>query len=423
MNRLILGVAVTILVLSTIPDGARNIVSSASLGVVINFTVLIFLLVGFNKRHFSRVCLGILPIWLCLIFWLIVTFFQTFEFFGYVNYHPAESMSELNLYLSYCGYLFLMTCLLDDSRKINFLFLTLLLLCLGQTIFGLLNYYSGENPLGWRPTHWAALRVTGTYVNRNLFSNLLVQCLGIALIPLLVKSNRNSVKFDSYEVASKTTFYWLSVFILAGGIILSGSRGGVLSLIIASGFSLVLILLTGKFKLRLKYVFGSILAVFVLFGSELFQSRFSRHLLDIREKVDQWWSTAELISAKWILGYGPGSYEEAYRSNIPFQASPLTHNHAHSDVLELLVEQGLFGALPLMLFICLIYYFGIKKLLSSKNSTRVHTITIAIFGITGMVSHGFYDFPFQSPANVLVFLTLVAILLSSLNYKSRAYVG
>lgn len=412
LNWLILITTVLIISLSSIADGARNLVASSSFVVVINSLCLFFLLMIFDRSHFKNILLKYVYVWICLLIWLIVTFIQTYSLFGYVNYDPNSSCRELNLGLLYCCLIFMLSCLFDSKHKVGVVLLILVFLALSQTILGLINYYNGQQPTGWRPTHWAGLRVTGTYINRNFYGNLVVLCLGIAIVPIVARRFRRSSTEEWLTGSLVTIIFILLTILLCAGIVLSGSRGAALSLVIGFAVIFGLIALSPALRVHLIGIGMVALGVSVFFGAKVLSARFSRHFFDLDDKLAQWGATLELISQRLFLGYGPGSYEIVYKSNIPFNTGSLTYNHAHSDLLELLLEQGLIGALPLFCFAGLVLYYGVKSIMRTRDSVKSKYILIALFGIIGMLAHGLYDFPFQVPTNVAVYCILVAIVLS-----------
>ena len=423
LERIVFVLVVLSLGFMTIPDGSRNEIASSGLVAVINAIGAGFVLVVVGRNRFRDVVKNFKFLWGSLTMWLGVTAIQTFQLFGFTHYDRYSSLYELNLYIGYCGYLFVLTCLLNNLTRVNIIFGVLLVVVVAQTLFGFANYYSDGQPFGWGPASLGHHRVTGTYINRNFYANLMVMGLGIAVIPLIIKksglfkyAHRGS---DWSSPVSLSPFLIIPATVIIAGIVLSGSRGGVLSMLIALGVSTIIVLYSRTVRLRLMFLILSGSSVSILFGYELLKSRFSRHLLDLGDKLDQWKATLELVQEKWVAGYGPGSYEVVYKSNIPFQASPLTYNHAHSDVLELVLEQGVVGVLPLVVFFYLVFYYGLAKIRTTKSFTRTAILLICLFGITGMTAHGFYDFPFQVPANVIVLMTLIAILLASIDMRLK----
>ncbi|RZM06331.1 MAG: hypothetical protein EOP68_16240, partial [Sphingomonas sp.] len=84
--------------------------------------------------------------------------------------------------------------------------------------------------------------------------------------------------------------------------------------------------------------------------TDLFQRVFDRFSTVAEELRYQYWENSlYIVRETFPFGTGFGSFERVYRTVEPLgQVSPLSVNHAHNDVLELLLEGGL-PALVLML--------------------------------------------------------------------------
>jgi len=424
MDRLIFFATVLLLGAITLLDGSRNPAIAVVFTIAIEILLLSHLLFFFNSSNSRLILSRYRWIWLCLTLWIGLTITQSLTLFEYRNYDRYASFQELNLYIGYVGFLLLMMLLLNSVKRIKIVISVIIVIALAQTFFGMANYYSGESPFGWRPTHWAAHRVTGTFINRNFYANYIVMSIGFALMPLMLKqfgrhrspdASANKLNRQSIELI----FLGISVFLLSG-IMLSGSRGG----IIAFAGGLAGALLFSRFSKFARLRIGRFVVIVVLglgfFGFDLLKSRFANVFVDGFARLEQWKATTELILEKMLFGYGPGSYEIAYKSAIPITSSPLTHDHAHSDYLELLLEQGLAGGLLLLIFISLVFYFGIERLKGARSNNRVLILLSALFGIIAMLCHAIYDFPFQVPSNVVLFLTLVSIMLAAEHLPFRS---
>ena len=424
MERLIFSATVLLLPAITILDGSRNPAVATVFMIIIEILLLAYLMFCFGSSN-SDVILGRYRwMWLSLTLWIGLTIAQALPIFEYRSYNRHGSFQELNLYIGYVGFLLLMLFLLNSVKRIRFVISVLILIAVAQTFFGMANYYSGESPFGWRPNHWAAHRVTGTFINRNFYANYIVMSIGFVLVPLMLKqfgrhrthdASANNLNRQSIEVI----YLGISV-LLFSGLLLSGSRGG----IIAFAAGLVGALMLSNFSKIARLRIGRLILIVALgvgfFGIELLRSRFANVLVAGFERLEQWKATIGLILEKVLFGYGPGSYEVAYKSGIPITSSPLTHDHAHSDYLEILLEQGIAGGILLLVFISIVLYFGIEKLKKAQSNNRVLILLSALFGMIAMLCHGIYDFPFQVPSNTVLFLTLVSIFLAAEHLPFRS---
>jgi O-antigen ligase len=359
------------------------------------------------------------------VLWIGLTIAQALPILEYRSYDLHGTLQEINLYIGYVGFLLLLLFLLNSVKRIRFVICVLIVIAVAQTFFGMANYYSGESPFGWRPNHWAAYRVTGTFINRNFYANYIVMCTGFVLMPLMFKqfgrhrthdASANKLNRHSVDIICLGT----SVFLFSG-MLLSGSRGSIIAFAAGLAGTLMLSYFSSITRLRI----GRLILIIALgvgfFGIELLRSRFANVFTDGFARLEQWKATTGLILEKALFGYGPGSYEVAYKSGIPITSSPLTHDHAHSDYLEVLLEQGLAGGFLLLVFMSIVLYFGIERLKKARSNNRVLILLSALFGMIAMLIHSMYDFPFQVPSNTVLFLTLVSILLAAehLPFNSR----
>ena len=428
IERLLFSTLLLTIMYMTIPDGSRNLVASSILPIVINVQFLAYVIFCFDVPYCKRIISTYKWVWITLGLWLLVTIAQTFELFGYVNYDKFSSVYELNIYISYVVVCFLAVCLLRNIERIRILMTVLVIVAIAQTVFGMANYYTDQLPFGWEPTYYASVRVTGTFINRNFYADLVLLCLGFSLVPLLTgrlrrsrKSNTSHSALNQFQLDHLTLqiMFFLVSGLLIAGLILSGSRGGVICLVFSISFIMILIVAQKHHGVRFFRLLFLLLSASLIFGYELVKSRFLRISSDLGTKVEQWQATLELIIDHWLLGYGPGSYEEVYKLNIPFNAGSLTHDHAHSDMLEIWLEQGLLGLMPLIFFVVMFLFIGIRKAIHTKSYNKCVILMSALFGTVSILLHGMFDFPFQVPANTCIFMILVSVVLSVSNDRFR----
>jgi O-antigen ligase len=115
------------------------------------------------------------------------------------------------------------------------------------------------------------------------------------------------------------------------------------------------------------------------------------------------------------LGSGPQTFQPVF---FAFQPPELQNfvNHAHNDYLELLFETGLLGVLLLALSVILYGYGWLK--LRKHHWDRFHFIqTAAGISLLLLALHGFADFNFHTPANMIFFAFLAGIFLHSSSHK------
>jgi O-antigen ligase len=108
------------------------------------------------------------------------------------------------------------------------------------------------------------------------------------------------------------------------------------------------------------------------------------------------------------FGHGGGSYQYAFPDVKPADL-PLFWNHAHNDYVELAVDVGLVGLLPLLLLAALTAWRS-ARMLRDVNSRLMQGVGVsALTALCCMGLHSLVDFNLQIPANAFVFTTLLAL--------------
>jgi tetratricopeptide (TPR) repeat protein len=126
----------------------------------------------------------------------------------------------------------------------------------------------------------------------------------------------------------------------------------------------------------------------------------------------QWRDSLRALADHWLFGVGGGAYGDAfaaYRTDGNFRRL----SHAHSDVLEWVVETGLAGAL-----------LGLAALVAwwprpaEKEPERARAVEL---GVVGVAAHALVDFPLQVPAVAMA--TAAVLACRSATFVPRAQVS
>lgn len=264
------------------------------------------------------------------------------------------------------------------------------------------------------------------FVNRNHFGFLMEMSLGI-LLGLQLKGNLdNRLK----------PLFWIMTAICGLAIILSDSRGSILSMVGLSLFSVLFFFLTknGKSqfsqgnKPKSRNIIFKILATIIItltfltvsvfiiafVGGDPAASRIgtiSNELNDISDhkirRREIWTSTIELIKDNPLTGCGFGAYSIAITKYDQFSGQ-LSLQQAHNDYLEILANGG-FIAFILMIIFLIILGQKIKTQMTKGDSFRQAVSFGAASGIIGVLLHNLVDFGLHVICNILVFLILIVL--------------
>ena len=273
--------------------------------------------------------------------------------------------------------------------------------------FALLQGLSSTSKLYWVRTPRFGGWIYGPYVNHNHYAGLMEMLAPVPLIFALTRGARGPRKAIAAVIA---------VF-MASTIFLSGSRGGMLALIVQGAMLAVLLLRRQKGRK------GTIaVAAFMLIGVGLLAwlggSELSERLASIHSetrtelsggtRIDIDRDALKMAERKPLLGWGLGVFPDVYPQFRSFHTNFFI-NEAHNDYLQLLVEMGGLGFATMLWFLGTLYIHAIKKLGNWPEDINGATVLAAMLGVTGILVHSFVDFNLQVPANAALFYVLCVV--------------
>jgi O-antigen ligase len=322
--------------------------------------------------------------------------------------YPHDSASGVLLYCSYAMLCFLSSQTLlreSQARKLAVVF------CIFGALvaaFALLQGISSNGRLYWIRQPRMGGWIYGPYVNHNHYAGLMELLVPIPLVLALTKLTESRERMAAAAAAA----------VMAGTIFLSGSRGGMLAIMVELVF-FAIVLVKQKRNLQTAVVLGVFLLVVVglltwLGGGEL-ASRMasigtahkdlSEHM---RFQINR--DGMKMFLSRPIFGWGLGTFPVVYPEFRSFYTNFFV-NEAHDDYLQLLVEMGVLGFATMLWFIFVAYRTALKKI-GNWTSEVSGALTLACtLGFTGILVHSAVDFNLQIPANAAlfyVFCTLAA---------------
>jgi O-antigen ligase len=241
--------------------------------------------------------------------------------------------------------------------------------------------------------------LSGFQANRNSTADfLLVAMLAVPLLVRLLVEQRRMP--DSRILVLGLTAGGLAVFAL--GVVLTGSRTGIVLLplpLIAS-----LVLLRAWLPLGQKHLMTGIGGALALAVLALLLVRFNPTLASVAERFDfsrelrpQLWRDGWFVAQKYFpFGVGMGDFVPALLADERLEAvRPFLPNRAHNDYLELAAEAGIAGILALIAAAWLIAREGWRAW-SDPQRNSAGLVLFAGSGLTIFALHSMVDYPFRS---------------------------
>lgn len=268
----------------------------------------------------------------------------------------------------------------------------------------------------------------GPFVNQHHFAAFMVMIAGLSIGLLFGSGIKNEIK----------AFLLLTAILASMGLILTGSRGGVLSF---AGMVIFAVAATYG-SAREKETSGNdrkavtaiattaaIAAVGLIVVGAVFYLGGGDSLLrglgvsggdtDVSSGRIHFWKTAiEIIKTYPLFGSGFDSFGVAY-TRFDTQIGLFRVENAHNEYLQVLAEGGIVGFACLAGFLFLLFRNGVKNLLATKEPLMRGLVIGSLAGCFGMVIHSFFDFPLRTPSNALFFLLLAVLATTPFKKQTR----
>ena len=250
----------------------------------------------------------------------------------------------------------------------------------------------------------------GSFVNRHNFAAIIEMTTALALGRI----------FTGNVDKDKQLIYWLAVGLMATSLLLSGSRGGLVSLLAGTVF---LVMLTirgreGSAKWVSPVLAAAILAIALagaaLVGGETSLTRLADAASSTEASYSRsqiWAVTLKVIANDFPLGAGLGAFPRAY-AQLDTSGGSQSVEQAHNDYLQILADAGIVGGILGGIFLYLFFREGLSVVRVS-NPTLTAVAVGAFTGCFMILVHSLFDFVLHITAISLMFLTLLALLAAS----------
>lgn len=272
-----------------------------------------------------------------------------------------------------------------------------------------------------------------SFVNQHHFAAFMEMTIGVTLALIFGKATKKD----------KQILLIIAALIMGIAILLTGSRGGFVSLLGVVGFVVAANLLGKKkngeafenderrsnFRRNFALVAGGLALILILFGAVLLLGGDQSLLRGIGAqnnsadvstgRIHFWQIAAQIFFAHPILGAGLDSFGTAYTAFDSWNGNYRVEQ-AHNDYLQVLAEAGISGFSCVAAFIFLLFKRSLKIIGSANDGFRRAAATGALAGCSGILIHSFFDFPLRTTANAFFFMLLVVVATASIYYPKNS---
>lgn len=322
----------------------------------------------------------------------------------FISVYPHDSILALFRIIAYIAIFY---CIVNsfDTRE-SMLRLVSIIVGIGAvlSLVGLILYLGHAYYRYWLP----GSTLSATYINRDHFAGYLEM-----VIPLAVGLLYTDIGKE------KKVLIGFCLTIMTVAFVLAASRGAWASLV-ASG--LLILPFVHRKKLLKRVLLGLILCGAAIYFA---LSHFDLSVAAARARtifegvgIDEmriqiWMGAVDLIKARPLAGWGIGTFIYVFPQFRPIGISHVwTIDYAHNDYLHMAAELGLPGLFLIAWLIVVTVWSGLREFSDSQGSFKRSILLGATIGVMSMALHSFVDFNLHIPANAIMFVTLIAIIMT-----------
>jgi O-antigen ligase len=306
----------------------------------------------------------------------------------------------------------------DTPKRLRLLVRTITIFGFLLAIFGMTQSFTSPTKVYW-VRELSQSTAFGPFINRHHFAGYMELALAIPL----------GLIFSGSVDKDKRFIYFFAAGLMGIALVMTNSRGGVISLVAEIIFLVATMGLqrrrkkkreTAKKKPRLisaaikaGLALTLIVALFggvVLMGGEDALSRLvgSVNTDDPTTGRAHFWSvTTEIIKTHPLIGTGLGAFSVVY-TGYDSRNGRYRLEQAHNDYLQVLSDGGIVGGALGLFFIVGLFRMGFARR-ESTDDFRRGVATGALAGCFAVLVHSFFDFTLHTPSNALLFLVLAAL--------------
>jgi O-antigen ligase len=314
--------------------------------------------------------------------------------------YPYFTRRELLLFSAYTIIFFLAAQLFRTRSEL--MQIAWFLVCFGflVSLFGTIQYFTSNGKIYWYRELPLGGDLFGPYVNRNDFAGFVELTVPIGFCLTVFRGLRR----DLFSLVTLFTIVPVSALVL------SGSRGGIVSFVFEVG---VLALLVRSRRSKEGPKMGTVgivalvaLALIAWIGAGKAIERFSNLPstdISMGRRFSMVKGAGGIVRDHPLLGSGLGTLVVAYPQHETFYDGKVVE-HVHDDYVELLAESGLAGGICGLAFLILLYRQALKNFDAQQGHFSRALHAGAIVALSGLLLHSFVDFNLHVPSNALLFL-------------------
>ena len=342
-----------------------------------------------------------------------------------LSFYPHATKQNLRLVLAVAAVFFVVVNVYRREEQIKRLLAAIVVIGGSIAVLALAQDLFGNGQIYWCVSTGAGQAYSGPFIHHSHYGQFMNLSIGAALGLVMVKVHEAfagkritpPLVFEYLSSPDSKVIWFLPAMIIIGAVtvFLALTRGGMVSMLIAAGFTTLVVTsrrsLKGGGWIMALMALGAFICVLYI-GFDAVYDRLAT--LRALHGYEGRWQILKDLSVSFkrfpLLGTGLGTHEVVYpmfdRSTIPSLAV-----HAENEYAQAAEETGLIGLAALVVFAIFVWASYIRNV--RKASVPIHSAAYGLgFGLLAIMLHSLSDFGQHLPANALLSGVSCALLLA-----------
>ena len=360
-----------------------------------------------------------------------------------LTYYAHATVKEALKLGAYCGMFFLVVNTLKSKRQIDILVYFLIFIGLFEALYAIYQVFTDNpNVWWWQSRVGRAYYASGTFIVSNHFAAYMGMLVSLTFGFMIAQKKKSKRlvsglgglrgfvqkvvnDFSPESSQAKTIFLFFAGIVMAVSLLMSASRGGILSLGLAMLFVSTLMFFKKSFR---KYAIISICFCLIAFlyalhlGIDPTLKKFEHSDQGLQQRLITTRSMFPMLVDYPAVGVGWGNFRYLYPRYVPTEWDGVSSSgYSHNDWIEVGTETG-YPGLAIICAAFLIYIYRMTRLWIKRRNLHALGIGIGVLAALLAISfHSYFDFNMHIPANPLTLAAILGIGYAAIHRQGHGY--
>ncbi|MGB4781760.1 O-antigen ligase family protein, partial [Candidatus Methylomirabilis sp.] len=346
-----------------------------------------------------------------------------------ISLDPVATREEFLKVLTYALLFWILLNHLRERKQIERVVVTIIGIGFFLAVFAIIQKYSSNGKIYWIRETAQGGEPFGPYVNRNHFAGYMEIALPLTIGYILAQSPlrtdrlaiRERLLLWTSQHTSKSILLLFAAIFMGAALLLTGSRGGLVSFAGSMVFFVVMAIMkrtarSRAIRLALACCGLVLIAAVWIGGNSAFLSleRLEKTFQEpsAEERAILWRDTLRMANDYGRFGSGFSTFEEVFPA-YKTSTAQMIFQYAHNDYLQLLAEGGIVAFGLVVWFIVVWYREVTARWLTRHDPLAAYLALAGMTAVFAMLIHSLTDFNLHIPANAIVTVTVLSITLNA----------